>query len=97
LDVVCISLFGGSGFSTPEYLSQYTDGLDDQKTGVRFKEEERNFLFSTASTPAVGPVSLITSGYRGLSAEVKGLENELDYSPPPRAEVKFAWSCASTP
>jgi hypothetical protein len=34
---------------------------------------------------------------RALTPVIKQSEPEADYSPPPSAEVKNAWSCTSTP
>jgi hypothetical protein len=41
-------------------------GLDDRGSRVRFPAELGTFLFTTASRTALGPPSLLSSGYRGL-------------------------------
>jgi hypothetical protein len=51
------------------------------------------YLFTTTSRLALGPTSLLFSGYKG----VKQSGHETDHSPPPGAEVKNAWSYISTP
>jgi len=59
----------------------------------------RDFFFSLLSRPdrLWGPLSLLSSGYRGLFLEVKRLVHEADHSPRSSAEVKNVWSYTSTP
>jgi hypothetical protein len=46
------------------------------------------FLFSIASRLVLGPPSLLSSGYRGLSPEIKWQGCEADHSPSSNAKVK---------
>jgi hypothetical protein len=56
------------------------------------------FLFTTASTPALGPTQLPIQWLPGaLSLGVKQSGLEADHSLPSNAEVKNAWSYISTP
>jgi hypothetical protein len=51
---------------------------------------------ATAYKPALKPTQPPIQCVLGpLSPEVRQLGNEVDYSPPPSAEVKNAWSCTS--
>jgi hypothetical protein len=66
--------------------------------GVRFLVGAGNFLFSSASGPALGPNECHIKRYRGtLSAGIKQPEHEADRFFPSSAEDKNAWSYASTP
>jgi hypothetical protein len=70
-------------------------GLDDR----RFESRQGLgiVLFTTASRPALGPTPLpIQWVLRALSLWVKQPARETDHSPPSCAEVKNAWSYAST-
>jgi hypothetical protein len=58
----------------------------------------KNFLFSTASRPALGPTQPPIQWVPGaLSPGVKRQEREADHSPPISAEVKKMWIYTSTP
>jgi hypothetical protein len=72
-------------------------GQDDRMIGVRFPTEGGNFLFDTVSRPALGSTQPPIKWVPGtLSLEVKRPGREADHSPPSSAEVKNAWSYAST-
>jgi hypothetical protein len=65
------------------------DGLWGLTAGVRFSAGTRDFLFSTASKPALGSTQPhIQSVLRGLPPEVKRPGHEADPSPPSCADVK---------
>jgi hypothetical protein len=71
-------------------------GLDNR--GFESRQELGIFLFTTASRPALWPTQptiQCVSGARCLGVKRPG--READHSPPPSAEVKFAWSYTSTP
>jgi hypothetical protein len=55
------------------------------------------FIFTTASTTALGPTQPIQWVPGALSLGVKRLDREADHSPPSSAKVKNAWSYTSTP
>jgi hypothetical protein len=58
----------------------------------------KNFLFSTSSTPALGPTQPpIQWVRRALSSGVKRPGREADHSPPISAEVKKMWIYTSPP
>jgi hypothetical protein len=58
----------------------------------------KNFLFSTSSRPALGPIQPpIQWVPEALSPEVKRPGRQADNSPPASAEVKKMWICTSTP
>jgi hypothetical protein len=56
------------------------------------------FLFTTASSPALGPTQPLIQWVSGvLSLAVKRPGRESDHSPPSSAEVKNSWSYTSVP
>jgi hypothetical protein len=58
----------------------------------------KNFLFSTLSRQALGPIQPPMQWVPGaLSPGVKWPGPEADYSPPTSAEVKKTWIYTSTP
>jgi hypothetical protein len=58
----------------------------------------KNFLFSTSSRPAVGPIQPPIQWVPGaLSLGVKWLGHEADHSSPTSAEVKKIWIYTFTP
>jgi hypothetical protein len=58
----------------------------------------KNFLFSTASRPVLGPTQPLFQWVPGaLSPGVKQPGRKADYSPPTIAEVKNVWIHTSTP
>jgi hypothetical protein len=58
----------------------------------------RNFLFSSSSRPALGPIHLPIQWVPGaLSLVVKRPERKADHSPPTSVEVKKTWIYTSTP
>jgi hypothetical protein len=58
----------------------------------------KNFHFSTASSPVVGPTQIfIQRAPRSLASGVKRPGCEADHSPPASAEVKKMWIYTSTP
>jgi hypothetical protein len=64
----------------------------DSRRGLRI------FLFTTASSPALGPIQAPIQWVPGaLSLGIKWPGRETDHSPPSGAEVKNAWSYTSTP
>jgi hypothetical protein len=63
--------------------------------GFDSRQGQGFLLFFTTSRPALGPLSLISSGYCGFSLWLLG--HEADISPPFSAEVKNAWTYTSTP
>jgi hypothetical protein len=68
------------------------------ETGFRFSSGAVIF-FSSPQRPDLqwGPPSLLSNGYRGLfPPRVKRPGRKTDYPPPSSAEVKNAWSYAST-
>jgi hypothetical protein len=72
-------------------------GLDVRGPRVRFTADG-NFLFTTASTTALGPTQPPIQWVPGaLSVKVKRPGREADHSPPSSAEVTNAWSYTSTP
>jgi len=58
---------------------------------------DTSFLFISAFRPALGPTSLLSNGYRVLSSAGKAADAWADYWPSSSADVKNAWSYASTP
>jgi hypothetical protein len=71
-------------------------GLDD--LGFESRQELGIFLFTTASSLAVGPTQPPIQWLPGaLSLGVKRPGREADHSPPSSAEGKNARSCTSTP
>jgi len=69
-------------------------------TGVKFPGRAimGNFLFATASRPALGPIQPLSNGYCGaVILAVKRPGREADHSPPSSAEVKHKWSNTSVP
>ena len=55
------------------------------------------FLFSKPSRLSLGPSSFLFKGvWSSFLREIKELEQEADYSPPPSAEVSNAWSHPSS-
>ena len=66
--------------------------------GVRVAAGERIFsLVQNLPERFWRPIHLLFSGYRGSLPGIKRLTCEFDHSPPPSAEVKNEWSCASAP
>jgi hypothetical protein len=64
-------------------------GLDDRGVGFRLPVESRIFLFSTSSSPALGPTQPPIQWVQGaLSSRVKRQGREADHSPPTSAGVK---------
>jgi hypothetical protein len=62
--------------------------LDDRGVGVRVSGRVKNFLFSTASIPAL----------RSTEPPIQWVPGrEADHSPPASAEVKKMWLYTSTP
>jgi hypothetical protein len=61
--------------------------------GVDWVDLAQDFLFSTSSTPALGPTHLPIKWVPG----VKRPRREGDHSPPTTAEVKKIWNHTSTP
>jgi hypothetical protein len=59
------------------------------------KNDTGIFLLTTASRPALGPTSLLSSGYRGSYPGVKRPWREAVYSPPCSVEIKNAWNYTS--
>jgi hypothetical protein len=71
-------------------------GLDDQ--GFESSQGLGIFLFTTVSTPALGPIQPPIRWVSGtLSLGIKRPGREADHSPLSSAEVKNAWSYTSTP
>jgi hypothetical protein len=71
-------------------------GLDDR--GFESRRGMVIFLFTTASTTALGPTQLPSQWISGaLSLGVKRPGRELDHSPASSAEVKNAWSYIPLP
>jgi hypothetical protein len=60
-------------------------GRRDSSGGIDPRQGKEIFLFTKMSTPALGPPSLLFSGYRGL--RVNRLGHEAVHSPPSSAEV----------
>jgi hypothetical protein len=72
------------------YLSRYGNGFDSR--------QDKIFLFSTASRPALGPTQPpIQWAQRVISPGVKRQRREADHSPLTSAEVKNTWNYTSTP
>jgi len=66
-------------------------------TGVRFRNRGRDFFcLPQRSDHLWGSLRILSNGYRGLSHGVKRSGYEADHSSLSNAEVKNAWSCAST-
>jgi len=61
------------------------------RCGVRIPSRTRNFLFSKSC----GPPSFLFNGHRGYFSGVKRSGREVDYSPPPTANVKNYWNYTS--
>jgi hypothetical protein len=73
-------------------------GLDDRGVRVRVPVGVKNFLFSTASRPALGPTQPPIQWVPGaLSPGIKRQGRETDRSSPTSAEVKKMWIYTSTP
>jgi hypothetical protein len=64
--------------------------------GLKSRHGQEILFFSKTPSPAVGPPSLLFSGYRGLSVEVKQSSREADHSSPSGDEVSNEWSYTST-
>jgi hypothetical protein len=66
---------------------------------IRFTEGTGRgfFVFATASRPALGPPSLSSNGYRGITPGVKRPGGEANHSLPYNPEVKNTWNYISTP
>jgi hypothetical protein len=72
-------------------------GLDDRGVGVRVPVETRIFSSTRRPDSHCGPLSLLFTGYRGLSPGVKRQGREADHLPPTSAEVKKMYIYTSTP
>jgi hypothetical protein len=71
-------------------------GFDDRGVGVRVPVG--SIIFSTLSTPALGPTQPhIQRVARALSIGLKRQGREADHSPPASADAKKMWSYTSTP
>jgi len=71
--------------------------VDDQSS-IPGRESNTNFPFATASGMVLEPTQPpIQWEAWALTPGVKRPGSETDHSPPPSAEVKNAWSYASTP
>jgi hypothetical protein len=71
-------------------------GLDDR--GFESRQGLANFLFTTASGPALGPTQPpIQWVKRALPLAVKWPRREADHSPPTTTPVQNEWSYNSTP
>jgi hypothetical protein len=71
--------------------------LEDQGVGVRVLVGARLFICSCRPDRLWDPPNLLSSGYRGFTAEVKRPRREADHSPTSSAEVKKTWVYTSTP
>jgi hypothetical protein len=60
-------------------------------------QQAKSFLFSKTSNLAVGPFSLLFSGYQGSFPRVKQWECEGDHSPSYSGKVKNEWRYTSSP
>jgi hypothetical protein len=70
----------------------------DDRGSIPGRGNAKFLLFATASRPALGPTQSSIQWVPGtLYPSVKRPGRETDHSPPTNAEVKNAWSCASTP
>ena len=68
------------------------------RPGVRVTAGKRVFSLVQNLPDRLGRhIHLLFSGYLGSLPGIKRLTCEFDHSPPPSAEVKNEWSCASTP
>jgi hypothetical protein len=77
---------------------RYNAGLRAGWSVVRVPAGARNFLFTTASRPALGPIHPPTQWVPGaLSLGVKRPVREADHSTTSSAEVKNSSSHTSTP
>jgi hypothetical protein len=79
---------------TPRILRLHVDFWEFCPT---LRGRKDTFLFSQQSLPALGPPSLLFSGYWGSFPGVKQLGNEVDHWPPSRAEIKNEHSYTSAP
>jgi hypothetical protein len=71
-------------------------GLDGREVSLR--DPIKNFLFSTWSRPALGPIQARIQCILGtLSPGVMRPGREADYSPPASSKVKKTWIYTSTP
>jgi hypothetical protein len=77
----------------------YCDEQDLASTSKMYQDKYlKNFLFSTASRPALGPTQPPIQWVQGaLSSGVKQQGREADHSPPTSAEVKKMWIYTSIP
>jgi hypothetical protein len=63
-----------------------------------FRHGQEIFCFPTRPYQFWDPASFLINGYRGaISPKAKRPGCEVDHAPPSSAEVRFAWSCISTP
>jgi hypothetical protein len=73
-------------------------GSDDRGGRSSSPGRVKNFLFSTASRPVLGPTQPPIQWVQGaLSPRVKRQGREADHSPPTSTEVKKMWIYTSTP
>jgi hypothetical protein len=63
-----------------ERLSWCSDGLPSGRPGFEF-QQEHDLSLLTASTPALGPMSLLSNGFEAPSPGVKRQGREADHSP----------------
>jgi hypothetical protein len=79
----------------PKGLLPYLPDYGLYGPGLESRQGQEVFLFSETSTPAVGPPTLLFSGYPGsfLGAPVC----EVNHTRPSGIEVKNEWNCTSTP
>jgi hypothetical protein len=92
-------IWQGVQVKEPGYCSRYSDWLRAARPKGRSPSPGRvkNFLFSTASRPALGPSQPPTQWVLGtVSPVVKRPGHEADHSPPASAEIKKMWICRST-
>jgi hypothetical protein len=96
---ICFCVLGGLGAGLACAVGIATGyRLNDRGGQSSSPGRVKNFLFSTASRPALGlthpPIQWVPAA---LSPGVKRQGREADYSPPTSAEVKKTWIYTLTP